>query len=646
MKQTLNSLAKAGLKKGTFGISLLMLAMPLALEAQFVIAIDGAVNNAAQNANAEASEKDMQVQQAPQNPKSPLDKMIPYFSQDDQPIPRVMQALGRSNGISIICDPNIDGKVYVEFYNISLRGALDAICDPYGFYWELEPNGWVSIRRTKTIIYHVEYPRLERTGTATSEINLGNVGYSNNNNNMNGGSSGGSSRGSGSGGGGSGNNEEDEDKASVKVEQKNDDPFWTKLETELKSVLIDDKTEKITFNRFSGTVQVTAGRKTHQYVTDYLGSINMRIGMQVEIVAKIVEVQLDDQHKLGIDWRQAATSIGGKNGLQIGQPELSPSTGEIMGDVIGNTNIMKFGSFEFSPDTFSGTIGLGDISAMIYALSQQGTVNTISSPRIVTTNNQTAYIKDTNDKPFFQLQQSAEYRNYDNNNGTDSTYRSYQINTISIGTIMAVTPQVANNGDITLDVMPALTRLKDTATSPDKLSNAPDLQVKQASTIVRLRSGETAVIGGLITDAEGVMTRGVPFLEDIPFIGKYLFQSEATYHTKSELVIFLTPRIIKPGSLIDIDEETKRNAVRNHTVTPVKAPSMPTGISDIRGANGEYHDGYRYDGNVYNQVSSDGSNYNQGNYRGSNTDEITDEGLGGDDPRRTKLKPVENVSLF
>ncbi len=85
---------------------------------------------------------------------------------------------------------------------------------------------------------------------------------------------------------------------------------------------------------------------------------------------------------------------------------------------------------------------------------------------------------------------------------------------------------------------------KSIITSPDGRQTAPVTEVKQASTIVRLRDGETAVIGGLISDERGNTARAIPVLGDVPVVGR-AFRSKATLRQRTELVIFLTPKLIR-----------------------------------------------------------------------------------------------------
>ena len=167
----------------------------------------------------------------------------------------------------------------------------------------------------------------------------------------------------------------------------------------------------------------------------------------------------------------------------------------------------------------------------------------MSQPRLRALNNQTAFIKVGEDQPFFRLQQSTTLNQPGTTTPFSQTQNSYSVSTITIGTILAVTPQVGADRMVTLDVLPAITRLQAIVTSPDGTQTAPVTEVKQASTIVRLRDGETAVIGGLITEDQGETDRSIPVLAAVPVLGR-AFRTKATLKTRSELVIFLTPHLL------------------------------------------------------------------------------------------------------
>jgi len=127
--------------------------------------------------------------------------------------------------------------------------------------------------------------------------------------------------------------------------------------------------------------------------------------------------------------------------------------------------------------------------------------------------------------------------------GTTTQLQEDAVQTITIGTILAITPQISSNDWVTLDVAPVLTSLVETRTSPSKATTAPVLDIKQASTLVRVRSGTTIVLGGLMQDEHGKTTKKIPLLGDIPLLG-YLFRGKVDFTAKKELVISITPTIV------------------------------------------------------------------------------------------------------
>jgi len=207
-------------------------------------------------------------------------------------------------------------------------------------------------------------------------------------------------------------------------------------------------------------------------------------------------------------------------------------------------DVVGVGGSVLGAGTFAATLGFGKTSAIIQALKQQGEVKTVAQPRLRALNNQTAFIKVGEDRPFFRLQQTTTLQQPGAATAFNQTQETFSVSTITIGTILAVTPQIDGDKMITLDVLPAITRLQAIVTSPDGRQTAPVTEVKQASTIVRLRDGETAIIGGLISEETGETERRIPLLGKLPIIGA-AFRSRANLHARTELVIFLTPRIVR-----------------------------------------------------------------------------------------------------
>lgn len=446
---------------------------------------------------------------------APLDCPVERLRFENTPLPAALRMLGRVCATPILAEPEITGDVTIEIASGTLRTALAAMTTPHGYHFEETENG-IMVRRLKTILYAIDYPQLTRSGSGSASITLGGANGGNQNATF---PTLAHQQALGLNGAGS-------DATQVSISQENQNTFWTNLESELRAMLKEG--DSLILNKFSGVAQITAPLSRHQIVRPFIELVNRRITQQVEIEARLVEVSLRDEQKLGVDWDLATTSLGRGITGTAGSPV------EVMG--VGGTLL--------GANTFTANLGLGHATAVIHALKQQGEVKTVAQPRLRALNNQTAFIKVGEDRPFFRLQQATSYQQPGTNVPFNQTQEQFSVSTITIGTILAVTPQIDANGIIALDVLPAITRLQAIVTSPDGRQTAPLTEVKQASTIVRLRDGETAVIGGLISEDNGEAIRAVPVLGQIPAVGR-AFRSKATLRTRTELVIFLTPRLVR-----------------------------------------------------------------------------------------------------
>ena len=451
---------------------------------------------------------------------APLDRPVDRLRLEKASLPAALISLGRTCGVTVLVDPDVTGNVTIDLQPGTLRSALTALSGPAGYYFEPSPVG-IAVHRLKTVLYTIDYPQLTRSGSGSASITLG-------------GATNGLGSGSNAGGvvgvappnsavGSNPTNASSSDATQISISQENQNTFWTHLELELRGMLKDG--DSLVLNRFSGVVQIAAPLQRHEVVRNFIALTNRRITQQVEVEARLVEVTLRDERKLGIDWDLAATKLEGVSVRGAAALDLAGIGGNI-----------------FDANSFVASLGRGGASAIIRALQEQGEVRTVSQPRLRALNNQTAFIKVGEDRPFFRLQQTTTVNQPGSTTPFNQTQDNYSVSTITIGTILAVTPQVGADRTITLDVLPAITRLQTIVTSPDGKQTAPVTEVKQASTIVRLREGETVVIGGLISDEQGEVQRAVPMLGKIPVFGR-AFTSTAKARNRTELVIFLTPHL-------------------------------------------------------------------------------------------------------
>jgi type II secretory pathway component GspD/PulD (secretin) len=194
------------------------------------------------------------------------------------------------------------------------------------------------------------------------------------------------------------------------------------------------------------------------------------------------------------------------------------------------------------PDSFTMVFQNQNTKVMVEALQEMGEVQVISKPRIRTMNNQTALIKVGTETPFFANTQTILPGSTGANQGL-TTLSQDQVQSITVGTILAITPQVSFDDWVTLDISPVLTSLLEVRKSPSGATTAPVLDIKQASTLIRVRDGSTIVMGGLIQTSQANTRRKVPVAGDIPLLGK-LFTGRFDAAQKRELVMLITPRIV------------------------------------------------------------------------------------------------------
>ena len=466
-------------------------------------------------------------------PESVADARLYSFRATGQPVRLALSQLATAYNLNVVVDQDVDGDVTVDLKDLPLEKVLEAVLEPLGLAWSWQ-DGLLRVSRLETRTYNIDYLRLVRSGTGTSSSSVS------------------LSSGSGGGGGSTGN-------SSSSIAQNDTINFWNELEEQLEAILElseDDYTGRerpmettvqtdretnitttltqpvreaegrLVIDRLSGTIQVTTSRARMKNVDDFLNRIKNGINRQVYIEAKVVEVQLNDERSLGIDW----------NELDFGSLKLGTDL------IIDN----PAGGFGALPPTLTGSYirtfdgALDSIDAAVEALEEQGEVKVVSQPRVRTLNNQQAIVRVGTERTFFTTTTTITPVA----GGTPIQTVTNTPSTINEGLVLSVTPQISEYGEITMDVSPVLTNITGTDTSPDGLSNAPILDIKQTSTLVRVFDGETIVVGGLIQQAVSATERSIPLLGDIPGLGK-LFSSTYDRDVNRELVIFLTPHIIR-----------------------------------------------------------------------------------------------------
>lgn len=459
------------------------------------------------------------------------------FSLRGANIREVLMAIAKQTSFNIVVDPDISGNVTLDLKDVTLRQALDTLTDLSGLTYSAKGN---IIRVVKpfpeTRIFSLQYVNLKRTGYSSTTAQIGTGG---------GGASGGISTGGttgitgttgstgvssgGSAGGTSGQ---------TTVTTTTETDLWKDVEAGVKSLLSPEG--KAVVDKQSGNILVTDHPKILDRVAVYLESIEGSVQRQVLIEARVLEVVLTGKYHFGLDWG-AIAQAGALKGASAASP------GRIFGQQLIPTNA----------DTGRFQIGVvsTDFSALLDVLSTQGEINVLSNPKLATLNNQTAVIRSATDEVFFERRVIETFVD-----GTPRVTTDVIPRTVTVGVVLAVTPQISSDGSVVLHIRPTVTDRTGEATFQDGATvfTAPVLDVREADVVVRAREGQVVVIGGLIQNKKNDAESKVPILGDLPAIGR-LFRSTTQETRKTELVVLLSPTVMVGKK---IDEITSRELQR------------------------------------------------------------------------------------
>ncbi len=410
--------------------------------------------------------------------------------------------------------PMLEKKLnYINVKDFSLKELLNLLLSDRNLFYTLDNNQKIlkiSYLKTKTfLIDYVSFTK--RTSTTNKTIKTG------------------SSTGNGGG----------ED--STTMDFTSDFQFWQKIESQINSILDRNRGDKenkakALINQDAGMVTVTGNKKQLNSVERYIKEMMRRLHKEILIEAKLIEVTYDGSKTNGVDWSK----------FQLGINGTSDATRERTAGILtrGFREPNYLIGYNFS------------MNGLIKFLKTQGNVKIVSDPKVMTLNNQPAVIN---------VGTEVNYR-YDDgsttsvSNGTTTTTPSYTTDSTFVGVTLDITPQVTSDNFIMLKINPIVSEIsKEHIDSNGVPFLAPDIKIKQLSSVVKVKDGNKILIGGLINKNTSIKKTSVPLLSSIPFIGQ-AFKSDAKVVTNSELIIVLIPHIVdinKKPNLSDFDISAK-----------------------------------------------------------------------------------------
>lgn len=449
--------------------------------------------------------------------------------------------LVEDSSYNMILHPKVKGRITLDLKNVSVADVMEVVRDVYGYDFEQTKTGYsVFPNSMRTRIFTMNYLNVNRSGGSQMSVSSGQVTESV------------------TGSGETASTTQTISGSSINTESKSD--FWNELKESLTALVGNKKGRNVVVSPQSGMVVVRAMPHELRAVEKFINKTQSFVQRQVIIEAKILEVELNERFQSGINW--AALQTSGADSALIGQT----GGGSIFGGsgitgIAGNTGDLNPSALSQITGTaasafggmFSLALNVGnDFSAFIELLKTQGDVQVLSSPQISTVNNQKAVIKVGKDEFFITDVES----NTSTTTATATTQSNVELTPFFSGVALDVIPQISESGEIILHIHPTVStvteKIKDISISSGTSLSVPLAisTIRESDSIIRAKSGQVVIIGGLMQNSVEERVSKVPLLGDIPLLGA-LFRHTQEITKKSELVILLKPIVMDSDQQMD-----------------------------------------------------------------------------------------------
>lgn len=505
--------------------------------------------------------------------KEPVYSIVVY----DTPVKEVLFAIARDSKLNVDIHPAIQGRVTLNAVDQTLPAILERLSKQVDLTYTVKGNV-LTIMPDQPVLrsYKVDYVNINRdtVGFIGSAAEIAGIGQ---------GATTGSAGGSTQSSGGAANRSGNSSRTAITSESKNH--LWESLIQNIKDLLAETDKEVIVTrygslnaqesvsadkaneksatdakglkkeqeaeyktllaanviaNAETGVINVRATSKQHEKVQEFIDRVMGSAKKQVLIEATIVEVVLNDTFQTGIDWSRlgrSGTGSGFTFSQELNATRFAPGTLTSRATSPGGLVAGYFNPL--SP--------LGNIAASINLLQQFGDTKVLSSPKLMVLNNQTAVLKVVRNFVYFTIQSQISQATVAGGQNLQATTATPQ--TVPIGVVMSVTPQISERSSVNLNVRPTISRLFQEKDDPTNSANKiPEIDVREMESMLQITSGETAVLGGLMQDEIEKNSDRVPGLSKLPGVGK-AFTGRNDRNRKTELVVFLRPTVITNASL-------------------------------------------------------------------------------------------------
>ncbi len=489
---------------------------------------------------------------------------------NDVDIKDLLLALTTDTDISLIIDPDVKGIVPIlDVKDITLGKLLNYVLPQLGLAYSWDGKILrVFKAKLETRVFYLNYIAVAREGernvsySTRSTIGgagiggLGGVGGA-------GGVTGGVTGMGGFAGGGGGA----EAQSTTNIKTKTETNIWNDLVSGLEAIVFgksvgggertkapepysrsDEEGRRLIISPQTGVVMITDYPEKLSQAAHFIEALEGSSQRQVWIEAKILEVILDQKHQMGVNWN-AVLNPGEKflGLLPSTDTVMYPSTSLDTRTPLNQDLSSSYGSFQYG-------VTNNKIDFILDALSRQGQLKVLLSPRLSALNNEKAVIRVVREEAFFNLYTLTTIAQ-----AGAVTAPSINLQIVPVGIMMDIIPQISPNGEITLSINPDISELVEIRTfqSQGAMATQPIIDRRSIDTVAKVKDGQTIIIAGIIKERKKEELRGAPFLMKIPFIGTMFRRTEQSVE-RSELVILITPTLMVGKRIQELSEEERK----------------------------------------------------------------------------------------
>ncbi len=532
-------------------------------------------------------------------PKAPViaeDKLVTLSVTDSVPLKEVLIELSRRADVDVEIDPKIRGGIIFRAKDRPFSEVIERIAEMTGLRYQVK-NGVLRIERDIPFIRNYNLSLLNTVRNASSSVNI--------NTNLL----------SGGGGGESGGSDFNSGSSAQISSATSDNDVWLQVEQGVANILgsvsnslqqeriVEVEREAslqgvadtlgggsrdesrpssastlLSINRQAGLVTVLASHKQHEVIAEYLNRIHTSMSSQVLIEAKVLEVSLDDEFRSGVNWDlldESSSLFANTAGAAGTARSAFDAAGNFAADALSN-NVSGGFSVNVLGKGLFGSDDL-DLGATVSLVERFGTTRTLSSPRLHAMNNQYAVLTFAENFVYFELDIEEEEEANTTGAPDETITINSEIRTVPIGVLLALQPSIdLDRNEVVMNVRPTLSRVTGTVSDPGVeiiaqrnnitglTSNIPVVEVRELDSVLRLRSGQVMVIGGLMEERVVNDDTGVPGASKIPLLGNAFKRVNKVTNTV-ETVIFIKATII-PGQGISVDDQNFYNKFTSHSL--------------------------------------------------------------------------------